>query len=322
MSTAEPDKAEEISPGREAHEPVLLARVLDALAVRPDGRYVDCTYGRGGHAAPLRAELDEGRLIVADRDPEAVAHARDRFADDPRVTVWRARLSGVPERLREEGWAGRVNGILADLGVSSPQLETPERGFGFRQEGPLDMRMEPDTGESALELLRRVDRRELTRILREFGEEREARRIAHALVAAREADALPETTRDLAGLVEAEVKAREPSRHPATRTFQALRIAVNRELEELERFLAEVIDLLAPGGRLVVIAFHSLEDRRVKRALRDASRVGDLPPSVPVAPEGLRPRLRLVGRAQHADEDEVRRNPRARSAVLRVAERL
>lgn len=260
--------------------------------------------------------------MVSDRDPEAVAHARAALGRDGRCTVWHARLSELPERLEAAGLAGKVDGLLADLGVSSPQLDDPARGFAFRGTGPLDMRMDPSAGEPAADLLHRLSVRELAALLRRFGEERSARRVAEAVAAAREAGTPVRTTGELAALVEEVLAWPEPGRHPATRTFQALRIAVNDELGELDAFLERAVDLLAPGGRLAVISFHSLEDRRVKRAIRNASRVGDLPPSVPVAPAGLRPRLKPLGRGERPTAQEVAENPRARSAVLRVAERL
>ncbi len=307
---------------REEHRPVMSARVIEGLAVRPGGIYVDATYGRGGHARAILSSLSSGRLIVADRDPTAVAHAAGALGSDPRCTVWRARLSELPSRLEDAGLAGRIDGLLADLGVSSPQLDDPERGFGFRRDGPLDMRMDQSAGESAADLLQRLPARELAGVLRRYGEERSARRIAEAVVAAREAGEPVRTTGELAALVEGVLGRPEPGKHPATRTFQALRIAVNDELGELDAFLDRVVGLLAPGGRLAVISFHSLEDRRVKRAIRNASRVGDLPPSVPVAPDRLRPRLKQLGRGERPTEREVAENPRARSAVFRLAERL
>lgn len=326
MNSAGLDRSEAPPDAGLVHEPVLRARVLEALQPEAGSVCVDGTYGRGGHARVLLEAIGDGTLIAADRDPDAIAHAQACWGADPRVQIWQAPLSTLPERLIQAGYAGRVDALLVDLGVSSPQLEDPERGFGFRQDGPLDMRMDPGQEETALSLLQRLDARALQRLIARYGEDRAAGRIARAIVAARDAGTLPGTTRELARLIEETVgrppARRGPQRHPATLTFQALRIAVNGELDELDRFLAGVIDVLAPGGRLAVISFHSLEDRRVKRALRDASRAGDLPPSVPVAPEGLQPRLRLCGGAIRADDAEIQANPRARSAVLRVAERL
>ncbi|MCG5527467.1 MULTISPECIES: 16S rRNA (cytosine(1402)-N(4))-methyltransferase RsmH [Halorhodospira] len=323
MSAAEMRAVAEQKPTATTHRPVLYEAALEALAVRPDGCYVDATYGRGGHARGILERLGpRGQLWVADRDPEALAHARETLSDDPRCTVLGAELADLPRMLSGYGLTAGIDGLLADLGISSPQVDNPDRGFSFQRDGPLDMRMDPSSGESAAALLERLSVREIAGILRQLGEERHAGRIARAVVAAREAGEPPRTTLALARLVEQAVPRREPGRHPATRTFQALRIAVNDELGQLDRFLDGAIDLLAPGGRLAVIAFHSLEDRRVKRFIRRASSVGDLPPSVPVPPEGCQPRLRPLGRDLRAGDDEVAGNPRARSAVLRVAERL
>jgi 16S rRNA (cytosine1402-N4)-methyltransferase len=303
-----------------AHAPVLLEAVVAALAVRPDGVYVDATYGRGGHADALLAGLNAtGRLVVVDRDPEAVADAKRRLGDDPRVTIHH----GTFERLTELVGAGRAHGILLDLGVSSPQLDDPSRGFSFLRDGPLDMRMDPGAGPSAAEFVATASEREITTVIAEFGEERLARRIAGAIVAARTAAPIT-TTGALAALVAAAVPARrrEPGKHPATRTFQALRIAVNRELELLELALDDALEALALAGRLVVISFHSLEDRRVKRFMRRHAAGDPVWRGLPGAPAEARPRLALVGKAQRADAAEVARNPRARSAVLRVAEKV
>lgn len=310
--------------GQDAHRPVLLDEALAALAIRPEGLYVDGTFGRGGHAAGILGQLGaEGRLWLVDRDPEAIAVARARYGDDPRCHIAHCRFDELPARLEAAGLLHRVDGLLLDLGVSSPQLDSAERGFSFMREGPLDMRMDISRGLTAREWLAQADERTLARVLREYGEERHSRRIARALIRARDEEGLPETTAALARLIAEVVPGRpEPGKHPATRSFQALRIAINGELEALDALLERVCDLLAPGGRLVVISFHSLEDRRVKRYIRQQSTVGDLPPSVPVVPEALQPRLRPVGRAVRPGEAERAVNPRARSAVMRVAERL
>lgn len=309
--------------GTVEHSPVLLEPAVEMLAIRGDGRYVDGTYGRGGHARRILAELGpEGRLLVIDRDPEAIAHAERTLGDDARCVVRRGSFEAMPQLLGELAWADGVDGVLLDLGVSSPQLASAERGFSFRQEGPLDMRMDTDAGETAAEYLARVPERELTQVIRRFGEDRFARRIARSIVEARDAGELPRTTRGLSRLIAEAVPTREPGKDPATRTFQALRIQVNRELDVLAAFLETACELLRPGGRLVVISFHSLEDRQVKRFMRDNARVGDLPPGVPVVPEHLRPRLQLVSKAVRPERSELEQNPRARSAVMRVAERL
>ncbi|MFW6191788.1 MAG: 16S rRNA (cytosine(1402)-N(4))-methyltransferase RsmH [Thiohalospira sp.] len=302
------------------HRPVLCDAALEGLAVRPDGLYVDATYGRGGHAAAILERLGpEGRLWVLDRDPEAVAAAREQLGEDARVTIVADSFAHLGEHLQAAGLHGAVDGILLDLGVSSPQLDRAERGFSFRHDGPLDMRMDPDQGEDAASWLAGVEEKELVRVLRNYGEERFARRIARAIVAARAEEPITTTGR-LAAIVAGAVPRREPGRDPATRTFQALRIAVNDELGELERVLPVALEALARGGRLAVISFHSLEDRRVKRFMRDEAR-GDAPPDMPLREDQIRRRLTLVSGARRAGESEVAENPRARSAVLRVAER-
>jgi 16S rRNA (cytosine1402-N4)-methyltransferase len=297
---------------------VLRNAAIESLAIRADGCYVDATFGRGGHAGEILGRLgEEGRLIAIDRDPEAAAAAALLFDADPRARFVRARFSEIGTHVPP----GSADGILFDLGVSSPQLDEARRGFSFLRDGPLDMRMDPDTGESAADFLARSDEREIAAAISRLGEERHAKRIARAIVAAR-ATGPVDTTGRLAGIVAAAVPGREPGRHPATRTFQALRIHVNDELGEIERALPQAVVALAPRGRLVVISFHSLEDRIVKRFMRDGTREDPAWAGLPVIPAAARPRLKLVGRATFADEAEVARNPRARSAVMRVAERL
>lgn len=307
-----------MEPGGGEHAPVLTDHVLEALAIRADGCYVDATFGRGGHAGAILGRLgEEGKLLAIDRDPEASVAAAKLFAGDPRATFVQARFSELGQHIA----AGSIDGILFDLGVSSPQLDDARRGFSFLRDGPLDMRMDPQSGESAASFLAHAGEREIAMVIARLGEDRHARRIARAIVAVRET-APVETTGRLAGIVAAAVPGREPGRHPATRTFQALRIHVNDELGEIERALPQAVAALAPGGRLVVISFHSLEDRIVKRFMRSASREDPAWAGLPQLPPGAQPRLRLVGRAVFADEAEVQRNPRARSAVLRAAERL
>ena len=304
------------------HIPVLLGESMQALGVTANGIYIDGTFGRGGHARAILARLGpSGRLLACDRDPDAVAAGRLLAQAEPRFSMMRARYSDLAAVAQAEGLLGRVNGLLLDLGVSSPQLDQAARGFSFSADGPLDMRMDPDAGESAAQWLARADEREIARVLKEFGEERFARRIARAICETRATQAI-ESTAALAALCERVVPIREPGRHPATRTFQALRIHVNGELDELRTLLARVCDLLAAGGRLVVISFHSLEDRLVKRFIRDEARGAALPKGLPVRDDQLHRRLRPIGGAVHASEDEVSRNPRSRSAVLRTAERL
>lgn len=301
----------------DAHAPVLLAEAVDALHVRPDGRYVDATYGRGGHARSILERLDPGgALIVVDRDPQAVAHARESIGADPRVRICQATFDRIGEFAEPLTCAG----VLFDLGVSSPQLDDPSRGFSFLRDGPLDMRMDPDHGESAADFLRRADEQEIAKVIFEYGEDRFGRRIAAAIVAAR-ASAPITTTGALAEAVSRAVPTREPGKHPATRTFQALRMHVNRELELIERALASAMNLLEVGGRLVVISFHSLEDRMVKRFMRREADGDPVWRGMPGAPESALPRLKLIGRAVRAGDAELAANPRARSATLRVAER-
>jgi 16S rRNA (cytosine1402-N4)-methyltransferase len=305
-----------------AHTPVLLDEVLDGLAVKADGRYCDATFGRGGHSAAILGRLGPtGRLCAIDRDPEAIAAGRERFATDHRLTLVRGSFGRLEERVRAANLEAGLHGVLLDLGVSSPQLDEARRGFSFMQDGPLDMRMDNESGTSAAQWLARATEREIADVLFKLGEEKFSRRIARALVAARGAQPIA-TTRQLAELVAGAVPTREPGKHPATRTFQAIRIHVNRELEEIEAALPQAVSLLAPGGRLCVISFHSLEDRMVKRFMRREAQGDPLYAELPDVPPHARPRLKLVGGAVMAGEAEVATNPRARSAVLRVAERI
>jgi len=301
----------------------MLDEALAGLAIHPDGRYVDATFGRGGHSRAILQRLGgEGRLLAIDRDAVAIdSQAARSLCEDARFTLVHGRFSALTELVRARGWEASVDGILLDLGVSSPQLDEAERGFSFSADGPLDMRMDPSSGESAAQWLARVDEATLACVLFEYGEERHARRIARAIVAARSKVPLQRTAQ-LAELVMRASPTRDRHKHPATRTFQALRIAINQELDELRQVLPQAAALLRPGGRLAVIAFHSLEDRIVKRFIRDAARAQEpivtavsprMPNSVPLKP---------IGKAQFPHDDEVRRNPRARSAVLRVAEKL
>ena len=304
------------------HQPVLLDEVLEALAVKPDGVYVDGTFGRGGHAAAILARLGPaGRLLAMDKDPAAVRSAGMQFGDDPRFEIEQGAFTMLNQLLARRQLQGRVNGLLLDLGVSSPQLDDAARGFSFTVDGPLDMRMDPDAGISAAHWLQQAGEHEIAVVLRELGEERFAGRIARAIVRARTAAPL-RTTRQLAELVTAAVPVREAHKHPATRTFLALRVFINHELDDLRAVLAQVPDVLAAHGRLAVISFHSLEDRIVKRFIRDEFRGGPVPAEFPLAGMDHQPRLRPLGRAIRCSDAELQRNPRARSAVLRVAERL
>ncbi|MGH8737424.1 MAG: 16S rRNA (cytosine(1402)-N(4))-methyltransferase RsmH [Burkholderiales bacterium] len=300
------------------HRAVLLSEAIEALAVRPDGTYVDGTFGRGGHSRAILERLGPGgRLIAIDRDPQAVAAAR--AITDPRFRIWHVRMSELPAVLEAAG-APFADGMLFDLGVSSPQLEDPARGFSFRADGPLDMRMDTSRGQTAEHWLATATEREIKEGIGDYGEERFAEQIAKALVAARERKPIVRT-KQLADIVGAAVRTREPGQDPATRTFQALRILVNRELQEVSLTLPLALAHLVPGGRLAVIGFHSLEDRIVKRFMRAASRA-DLPRDLPLrAREMPQMPLKIVGRAIRASAAEIAANPRARSAMLRVAER-
>jgi 16S rRNA (cytosine1402-N4)-methyltransferase len=301
-----------------AHRPVLLEETLAALALRPDGVYVDGTFGRGGHARAVLARLGpRGRLIAIDRDPAAIAAAQT--LGDPRLHAVHAAMRSLAAALDAAG-VKHADGMLFDLGVSSPQLDDPARGFSFRADGPLDMRMDPTCGVSAAQWLATAAEPEIREVIRNYGEERFAKQIAAAIVAARASEPV-RTTRQLADLVGSAVRTREPGQDPATRTFQALRIFVNRELEEVSLMLPQAVAHLAAGGRLAVISFHSLEDRIVKRFFAGAARP-ELPADLPIrASEMPAPQLRLVGRAQRPSAAELAENPRARSALLRVAER-
>ena len=305
-----------------AHTPVLLDEVLAGLSVKADGRYCDATFGRGGHTAAILQQLGPaGRLCAIDRDPDAIAAGRERFAAEPRLTLVRGSFGRLEERVRAAGWEGELQGVLLDLGVSSPQLDEAGRGFSFMQDGPLDMRMDNESGLSAAQWLARASEREIADVLFKLGEEKFSRRIARAIVAAR-AETPIGTTRQLADIAAAAVPTREPGKHPATRTFQAIRIHVNRELEEVEAALPQAVNLLAPGGRLCVISFHSLEDRLVKRFMRREAQGDPIYAELPDVPPHARPRLQLIGGAVMPGDAEIARNPRARSAVLRVAERI
>lgn len=305
-----------------AHRPVLAEEVVDALGLAPESRVVDATFGRGGHARRILDRLGpEGELLALDRDPAAVAHAREAFPAEDRLRIRQLPFSRLSEALADLGWGG-VDAVLADLGASSPQFEDPARGFSFREAGPLDMRMDPESGPNARDWLAGVSVRELEGVLRAYGEERYARRVARAIIAARDEGRL-EDTAHLAEVVRSAVAGRgEPGKDKATRTFQALRMAVNREPEELEAFLREAVAALKPEGRLVVIAFHSIEDRMVKRFIREEAATCVCPPELPVCRCGKVARLRSVGRPLRPGEAEQETNPRARSAIARVAERL
>lgn len=305
------------------HRSVLFDEALDGLAIKEDGIYLDGTFGRGGHAGALLQRLGEhGRLIAFDKDPEAVAHGRERFGTDPRFSIVAASFASMAREVEARGLSGRVDGILLDLGVSSPQLDDAARGFSFRFEGPLDMRMDPHSHPSAAEWLAGVKEADLVRVLKEYGEERYAKRIAGAIVAARQGQAL-ETTRQLAEIIRKANPAWERHLDPATRSFQAIRIFINRELEDLQSCLEQVPALLAPAGRLVVISFHSLEDRIVKQFIQRQSKGPELPRGLPLRQDQLvPPAMRVIGKPWRASEQEIDENPRARSAIMRIAEKV
>jgi 16S rRNA (cytosine1402-N4)-methyltransferase len=303
-----------------AHATVLLNEAVAALQVRPDGIYVDGTFGRGGHSRLILQQLGEqGRLIALDKDPAAIAAGRE--IEDARFTLVHRGFEQLAQVLQELG-VDKVDGVLLDLGVSSPQLDDEQRGFSFRFDAPLDMRMDTSSGQTAAEWLATVEEKELAEVIRDYGEERFARQIARTIVAARQERPI-ETTKQLCDIVAQCVRTREPGKNPATRTFQAIRIHLNRELEELENILPQCVEQLKEGGRMSIISFHSLEDRIVKRFMRDMAQGDKVPKFVPIraadVPQG---KIKLVGKPVFASAAELAANPRARSAVLRVAERI
>lgn len=303
------------------HQTVLLTEAVNALQVVPTGIYVDATFGRGGHSREILRRLGpDGRLLAIDRDPDAIAAGAAMVAADTRFALVQGNFSALASVIDARNWCGRVNGLLLDLGVSSPQLDDPARGFSFMRDGPLDMRMNPHEGMDAATYLAKAGAEELQTVFSELGEERFSRRIAQAIVRTRDVHPLT-TTRELAELVAASVPTREPGKHPATRVFQALRIHINGELEQLVDALTQALDLLAPNGRLVVISFHSLEDRIVKRFMQHHASGPQLPRGMPLPADMPAPKLTLVGKAVRASDAEVAANPRARSAMLRIAER-
>lgn len=305
-----------------SHLPVMYAQVMEGLRIRQDGAYLDGTFGRGGHARGVLGQLNAGgRLLLMDKDPEAILVAEREFGADARVAIRRGSFAGLGEWLADSmAVRDGLDGVLFDLGVSSPQLDVAERGFSFAKDGPLDMRMDPERGESAAQWLARADEREIADVLWTYGEEKHSRRIARAIVARRAGEPFLRTAQ-LAELIASAVPRGKDKSHPATRSFQAIRIFVNRELDDLERGLDAAYAALKPGGRLVVISFHSLEDRIVKRFVAGRAKA---PPANRRMPqiETFVPTLRAIGDAQKADAAELSANPRARSAVLRVAEKL
>ena len=304
------------------HTPVLLEEVLVGLDIHPEGLYVDATFGRGGHSLAILERLNsKGRLLVIDKDPTSTRIAERYARKDKRIGIVHASFNEIKEHIEERGQLGAVSGILFDLGVSSPQLDNAQRGFSFSRDGELDMRMNPDSGISAAEWVNRAKHGEIVRVLKEFGEERFAKRIANKIIESRVEQPITRTGQ-LAELIVSAVPFREKGKHPATRSFQAIRIFINNELNELRQALSQVNALLKPGGRLVVISFHSLEDRIVKRYMRDESLGDNFPLDLPVSADQLRPRLTLIGKAIKPRAKEIQINPRARSAVLRLAEKI
>lgn len=303
------------------HDTVLLQEAVEALNVQQAGVYVDGTYGRGGHSALILEQLGVGgHLVVIDKDPVAVSHARGLYQHDPRVFVWHGSFRDFPLALAEAGVNGKIQGLLLDLGVSSPQLDDAARGFSFMREGQLDMRMDMSSGESAAQWLARAGETEIADVLWRYGEERFSRQIAREIVRDRMQHRL-ETTLQLANLIAGVVRKREPGKHPATRSFQAIRIKVNQELDDVEECLHKSVGSLAPGGRLAVISFHSLEDRIVKHFLRDVSTPPRLPKGLPVMQETIQPPMKTLGKSVRPSAVEVEANARARSAIMRVGER-
>ncbi|MBL4852172.1 MAG: 16S rRNA (cytosine(1402)-N(4))-methyltransferase RsmH [Gammaproteobacteria bacterium] len=304
------------------HYPVMLNEAIEGLAIKADGTYIDVTYGRGGHSQAILSQLGSaGRLLAFDRDIAAVADARERMADESRFEIIHSVFSNLADVVGQHGLLGKVDGLLCDFGVSSPQIDSAERGFSFRADGPLDMRMDQSQGQSVAQWLQDAQESEIAQVLREFGEERYARRIARAIIARRKEAPLA-TTAELRQLVVTASPKQERHKDPATRSFQALRIQVNDELGEIKRLLEQALSVLAPAGRLVVISFHSLEDRIVKCLMRQhSSQVDDLPHDIPFAAPAKPNQLKLVAKARSASQRELDENPRSRSAMLRIAER-
>ncbi len=304
------------------HQTVLLNEAVDALVQDVDGFYVDGTFGRGGHSARILERLSErGRLLGIDKDQDAIVVARERFGQDPRFEIAQGSFAALASLVAERNMTGKVQGLLLDLGVSSPQLDEAERGFSFLNDGPLDMRMDRSSGQSAAEWLAEASESEIARVLKDYGEERFAKRMARALVKARAEQPITRTGQ-LAEIVKVANPAWEKGKHPATRAFQGIRIHVNNELTDLEAILTQALTVLAPGGRLVVISFHSLEDRLVKRFIRRQEKGQPLPAGLPVRDEQLDRTLKSVGKTVRASGAEVGANVRSRSAIMRVAEKL
>lgn len=305
------------------HESVLLQEAVDALNIASDGVVIDGTFGRGGHSRLiLKALGDTGRLLAFDKDPQAIAFADEHFGADQRFSIVQDSFAQIKEQAEALGLFGKITGVLFDLGVSSPQLDQAERGFSFMKDGPLDMRMNPEQGISAAQWLAKAKEGDIRHVLKVYGEEKFAGRIARKIIEMRDEQPIT-TTRQLAKLIDEAVPGkREPGKHPATRSFQAIRIYINQELSDLEKGLQAAFDGLAVGGRLVVISFHSLEDRIVKRFFKKLSKGDDFPKDLPVRAEDIKPQVKLLGKPVRPNEVEVDENVRSRSAIMRVAEKL
>ncbi len=309
-----------MSLSQKIHFSVLLKESIQGLGIKPSGIYIDCTFGRGGHSQKILEQLTTGTLLAIDQDPLAIEYANKNFTQS-NFSIEHGSFEQLVEFCEKRGWIGKVDGILIDLGVSSPQLDDAERGFSFMRTGPLDMRMNPSEGLSAKEWLEQVDEKILSQVLRQYGEEKFSGRIARHIKEAM-AEGLIETTLDLAELVKKASPKVDRNKHPATRTFQAIRIAVNKELDVLKTVLESSVEVLALGGRLSAISFHSLEDRIVKRFIRDQSTIRDLFPDSPVLLEVSEPVLKKIGKPVFPSQEESEENSRSRSAVLRIAERI
>jgi 16S rRNA (cytosine1402-N4)-methyltransferase len=304
------------------HQSVMLTEVIANLAIKPNGIYVDATFGRGGHSTAILNQLNQsGHLYTIDKDPEAISYAKNQFGSDPRFSIDHGSFAQIKEFLEKNKVFGKVDGILMDLGVSSPQLDNPERGFSFMREGKLDMRMDSSSGVDAATWIANVSEVELARVLWEYGEERFSRRIAKAIVTARQLAPITTTTA-LAEIIKTAHPAWQKGKNPATQSFQAIRIAINHELDDLEQGLKQSFDALTTGGRLLVISFHSLEDRLVKHFMQEKEKGIEVPRGLPIKQEVMKPKMKRFGRAIKPSAQEIDSNPRARSAVLRIAEKL
>ncbi|MCO7224000.1 16S rRNA (cytosine(1402)-N(4))-methyltransferase RsmH [Pleionea sp. CnH1-48] len=304
------------------HKAVLLQEAVDALAVKPEGLYVDGTFGRGGHSQLILKQVDnQCQLIAFDKDMQAIKHAEQILGANDSFSIAHRSFAEMEEEIKQRGLDGQVDGVLLDLGVSSPQLDEAERGFSFMHDGPLDMRMDQSQGWSAAEWLARASVDEIRRVIKEYGEERFATRIARAIVEIREETPIT-TTAQLAKIIDEAVPKKDPGKHPATRSFQAIRIHINKELSDLEAGLDAAMSILKPGGRMVVISFHSLEDRIVKRFFKKLAKGDDFPRDFPITADEIKPKMKLLGKPQKPAGDEVDENIRSRSAIMRVAEKL